>query len=1355
MQDSAGLARFLGHHFRPHYKAILTGDAGILILSAMIQPVSCSSGSRWAHMQTSIRTAGLESAAAINMDLWSVHGPVRPSTFWTDDVGPALATSRIGSPLPDLIIGADWNALPDPIRDSLHGTGASCSWSPIAAVLAAHQLGDVDRILRPEERVFSRIVRGPGHSISSAKRLDSIWASPRLLPLASPARYVDTTSDHRAVSIAFDLGQTRPSHLTGHSRPWSRWTLHPGTLRDPTFRRVLNDFATDITPPPGTAFLPDPIAAWTDFERRLRSVAQTEARSVGQSHLIARTAARDIELRLEGLNLDLPGAGNTLAELTAALLVARQIRLDTAQMSAVDPRLVNVFRPSTWLNRANDTSEVTRISSLLNSSGHGGTTDTHLLDTVWAFYQSLYTPNPSSALRTSHITTLLSTPTNRISTHHGQSLSLPFTHAEISDALSAAQDTSAPGPNGLTYPLLKLVAPLATDLLTHMANDMREGNPVPVPLRTTLLYKRGPRNDIGNYRPISVSNVHIRVLTRAAARRLQSALATTLPWYQAAFMPGRRTTSIVGALLGCAEHTYAEYPGYPTSFVAIFLDQQKAYDRVDRSWLWAVLLRFGVPHPFIAFLQSLYSSPTTQVVVNGLLTYLVPLAAGLLQGDPLSCALYNMALQPLLDALAHLQVGIVVPGLGRMGSLAFADDVTLLLPLGPEGLQQWSQVLHALSLYESASGARLNRAKSGYFVVSKDPTRTDPLLQALQAWGLRPLTPANGELLHLGHPLQLGTPGTPCPISFADRLAAIGTRIKLMETSDTDLLLRVRLCYSLLTPMLWHHTAVGGLPLNAGKLVRQTLRPFLYKGNTAWLDHDTICRPRPCGGLGLVDPDAMFTGQAISLLAKHLLDDDGYGPWLRNGLSIALHHTYGSSPSVLLLPGSTAHKRLSHEITRTEGFWGRLLHALCQVRVTLDPCWSTLPVLALLELPWHDATSLPLAPDPSAPRPTEKRRKKISAVINQGWQTWGDVLWHHPPPPPRATPSPTRGLWDHRARETPPRTTSLAQALPRPPRALSSACYGTRYGLPSPRTLKPTYSRPNYSVSTFRVIQTVRDPYSETPRRPTSHGIYSSSTAPPSTASPVARPGSRKPHQRPTRSTGTSDRIHQQHPQRNTKKAALLPAAEVALGVVSSAVAAAAAASVLPVSNDQQMQQQQRQQQQEQQQQPQLQQPTPLAQHDSSPPARTELGGIDGAARDAAVFEMQKEPISSSTSLLASNASMAPASSGRLSVEASAPPAQQTAGEFSNDSFLGTNSSAPRHNHESTGDPSNEEEEDENGMPKMGEGEKMNEKASRLLWLSTMDALDYLEKEEDWKYIFDDRKRARIVREKYWRMVRD
>ncbi|KAE8224579.1 hypothetical protein CF326_g8011, partial [Tilletia indica] len=54
-----------------------------------------------------------------------------------------------------------------------------------------------------------------------------------------------------------------------------------------------------------------------------------------------------------------------------------------------------------------------------------------------------------------------------------------------------------------------------------------------------------------------------------------------------------------------------------------------------------------------------------------------------------------------------------------------------------------------------------------------------------------------------------------------------------------------------------------------------------------------------------------------------------------------------------------------------------------------------------------------------------------------------------------------------------------------------------------------------------------------------------------------------------------------------------------------------------------------------------------------------------------------------------------------------------------------------------------------------GDGGRLSEKASRILWLSTMDAIGYMEKQPEWKYIFDDRKRARIVREKYWRIVRD
>ncbi|KAL9938919.1 hypothetical protein V8E36_002638 [Tilletia maclaganii] len=51
--------------------------------------------------------------------------------------------------------------------------------------------------------------------------------------------------------------------------------------------------------------------------------------------------------------------------------------------------------------------------------------------------------------------------------------------------------------------------------------------------------------------------------------------------------------------------------------------------------------------------------------------------------------------------------------------------------------------------------------------------------------------------------------------------------------------------------------------------------------------------------------------------------------------------------------------------------------------------------------------------------------------------------------------------------------------------------------------------------------------------------------------------------------------------------------------------------------------------------------------------------------------------------------------------------------------------------------------------------EKLSEKEARVLWLSTVDALSHLASQDDYKYISDDRKRARVVREKYWQVVRD
>ncbi|KAK0542311.1 hypothetical protein OC845_006683, partial [Tilletia horrida] len=49
----------------------------------------------------------------------------------------------------------------------------------------------------------------------------------------------------------------------------------------------------------------------------------------------------------------------------------------------------------------------------------------------------------------------------------------------------------------------------------------------------------------------------------------------------------------------------------------------------------------------------------------------------------------------------------------------------------------------------------------------------------------------------------------------------------------------------------------------------------------------------------------------------------------------------------------------------------------------------------------------------------------------------------------------------------------------------------------------------------------------------------------------------------------------------------------------------------------------------------------------------------------------------------------------------------------------------------------------------------MSEKESRLLWLSTADALNFVAEQEDAAFITNEKKRSRVVRERYWRIVRD
>ncbi|KAE8227762.1 hypothetical protein CF326_g7330, partial [Tilletia indica] len=982
-EDADSLETLLGSFYRPQFSAILSTDAGILFLSSAASPITSQTGPRWAYAQARLRPLGPSSAAITAVDLWSIHGPLRECLPFWSTTWPAARDSLSKSA--DTIIGADWNAVPDPSRDSLMGTPGSCPWSLVGPALTPLGIQDTYRSLCPEGRSYSRIALSRTGSIRSAKRIDSIWMSSRLQRFARHPRFAPTSSDHHAVaiSLAIDVAFTPPTER--HERPW---TLHPGLLHDPQFRSSVLAAVTEMGPPMPPSPSLSRVTQWQDYICRLRDVCRNASIPAGRRLKALRNSVVALERQVSALSLTNELDLRQLPILLSNLQAARRMADEAVKIGTTSRRIPHAFHPTSWLETALTRTGGSHSIRALRDVDGGITSDPdRMLTIVHAFFSDLYSEPPLSPIHDWGRDLLRAHARTKFLPEDVLALDAPFSLEEVTLALRHANVASSPGPLGLTYPLLTLTAETTGPHILSLAEGLRDGESMPVLLQTSLLHKKGVKIDLTMYRPISVSDTALRTVTRMAARRLQTAAGHAMPWTQAAFMPGRRTSSIAGALQGILDHLWLGRNPACQSIVVLLLDQQKAYDRVGHSWLWDIMGDAGTPASFTRLVQALYSNPSLQVMVNGRLTDLVHLLAGLLQGDSLSCALYNLSLQPLQDLLASFGVGIHIDGLGLVTSLAFADDLAVLLPGNAIGAAQWPLVMSALQAYEAASGARLNRTKSGFLEISTDMgVGSAPLRAAMAADGFTSLPTSNNELIHLGHPIHVAGPAGPCRLAFDARIEAMGTRINQLQKTNTDLIIRVRLCNSLITPKLWHHTSVGGLPPTARSLISGATHSYLFLGDRPWFSTATLSAPRHLGGLGLIHPDHMFTAQSIAFLSHNLLREDAYGEWLRLGLGWHLHHIFKCSPAALLIPGGSHRKTLMLPETRAMGFWGRLLHALASVDVSIDDSWLSLPTPALLELPWYLDKQTP-------PLPASWTAKDFASLATRGWITWGDILW--------------------------------------------------------------------------------------------------------------------------------------------------------------------------------------------------------------------------------------------------------------------------------------------------------------------------------------------------------------------------
>ena len=166
----------------------------------------------------------------------------------------------------------------------------------------------------------------------------------------------------------------------------------------------------------------------------------------------------------------------------------------------------------------------------------------------------------------------------------------------------------------------------------------------------TVLHKKGDKTERGDYRGISFVLHAGEVLVKVVARKRSAYCEAKglLPEEQCGFRPNRSTADMMFVVRRLQE----VWRKAGASLFMCFIDLQKTYDTVDRTLLWQVLTRIGVPPPMTAVIRQLHDGMKACVRPdNGVCSDLFEVEQGLRQGCVLSPLLFSIFFAAVLTVV--------------------------------------------------------------------------------------------------------------------------------------------------------------------------------------------------------------------------------------------------------------------------------------------------------------------------------------------------------------------------------------------------------------------------------------------------------------------------------------------------------------------------------------------------------------------------------------------------------------------------------------------------------------------------------------------------------------------------------
>ena len=220
-----------------------------------------------------------------------------------------------------------------------------------------------------------------------------------------------------------------------------------------------------------------------------------------------------------------------------------------------------------------------------------------------------------------------------------------------------------------------------------------------------LLEKKGrDKRLIKNWRPISLLNVDVKLLTKALASKIKNVLPILIKSDQTAYVANRFIGESARLISDILEMTQQ----FNINGFLVTVDIEKAFDSMDHNFLFAVLEKFGFGESFIQWIKVILKNQESSVINGGITTWYFSLQRGARQGDPISAYLFILVLEILFISIRSNENIEGIKIFDKSYKLtAYADDTTFFL----QNKKSIEFLMESFKIFSKFSGLKPNTSK--------------------------------------------------------------------------------------------------------------------------------------------------------------------------------------------------------------------------------------------------------------------------------------------------------------------------------------------------------------------------------------------------------------------------------------------------------------------------------------------------------------------------------------------------------------------------------------------------------------------------------------------------------------------